>query len=553
MSNDLQTLQHLLQFPENETVEFKEWKDKIDFKELCKYISALSNEARLLDKRQAWFIIGISDKRKVTGTNALLKKTDAETIDEINKHTQSISQALKAISPPTIHQVHHPDGRVLMYEITPARQGIPVSYDGHYYGRNGSSLGALSLDELDRLRMPEDWSKGIIPEASLADLDPEAVAFARVQYKKKNPTIAQEVDAWEDITFLNKAKLTINGKITRTALILLGKEESTHYLNPYVAQITWILKDKDNFERDYQHFLPPFLLSVDQVFNKIRNLKYRYLKTPDSLFPDEVDRYEPFTIREALNNCIAHQDYRGMIRVIEFEDDKLIFTNTGTFIPGSIEKVIRENAPESTYRNPFLVQAMVNLQMIETIGSGIRKMFNFQRQRYFPMPDYDFAERSVKLTIEGKVLDEDYARILAQHSDLTLEEIFLLDKVQKKKPLTSTEEKHLKSKRLIEGRKPNYYLSKKVAQQTDQKAEYSRNKALHKEQYFTFIKNAIQQHGFLETKDIRGLLWKILPEWMDDIQKNNKIRNLITELSRKGVIKNVGTKKKPIWRLDTNS
>jgi ATP-dependent DNA helicase RecG len=82
-------------------------------------------------------------------------------------------------------------------------------------------------------------------------------------------------------------------------------------------------------------------------------LKYRYLKS-GSLTPEEVDQYEPYSIREAINNCIAHQDYTksGRINVIE-TDDQLIFSNYGSFIPGSVEKVIREDAPEEFYRNVF--------------------------------------------------------------------------------------------------------------------------------------------------------------------------------------------------------
>ena len=109
-----------------------------------------------------------------------------------------------------------------------------------------------------------------------------------------------------------------------------------------------------------------------------------------TLFPDEVDQYEPFVIREAINNCIAHQDYTKSRRINVVEtDDQLVFTNLGSFIPGSVEKVVMENAPEEHYRNRFLATAMSNLKMVDTAGGGIRKMFNYQRARFFPMPEYD--------------------------------------------------------------------------------------------------------------------------------------------------------------------
>jgi len=108
--------------------------------------------------------------------------------------------------------------------------------------------------------------------------------------------------------------------------IYIGKDESEHYLGSADTKIRWVLKTLDNQSKDYEIFSIPFLLAVDQIFDKIRNLKYRYL--PDgTLFPNEVLRYDPFVIRESLNNAIAHQDYSkcGRINVIEIEDDHLVF------------------------------------------------------------------------------------------------------------------------------------------------------------------------------------------------------------------------------------
>ena len=291
------------------------------------------------------------------------------------------------------------------------------------------------------------------------------------------------------------------------------------------------------------------LLSVEKVFTKIRNLKYRYLQE-DTIFPTEVTQYEPFSIREALNNCIAHQDYtkKAFINLIEGED-RLIFSNYGTFIPQSVEKVVLEDAPEEIYRNRFLVQAMFNLNMVDTVGGGIKKMFNYQRKRLFPMPAYDLSEGKVKMTLIGKILDMNYAQRLAQDEELILEEIILLDKVQKRKELTTIEEKHLRKRHLIEGRKPNYFICKEISQKTGQKADYSKNKGLDKQYYLDFILNAIKDHSNMTRADIDKLLWEKLPDILTDIQKKNKINNLLAELKKQNKIKNIGTFKTSVWVL----
>lgn len=539
--NDLRSLS-----AETEVVEFKEAKTNYDFSKLGKYFSALSNEANLKGKPYAWLIFGIENKKHaIVGSQYRPKRKDLDSLkgEIANKTTNRITFI-------EIHELHFKEGRVIMFQIPAAPKGIPITFDGHYYGRDGEELVPLNLEEIERIRAQattEDWSAAIIPEASIDDLDEKALTIARLNFKSKFPEKVQEVDTWNDITFLNKAKITIKGKITRTAIILLGKEESEHFINPAEAKIRWLLKDADGNDKDYLIVSCPMLLAVDKVYSKIRNLKYRYIKS-DTLFPEEIDQYEPYAIREAVNNCIAHQDYtkHGRINVVEM-DDHLVFTNLGSFIPGSVERVVKDDAPEEHYRNRFLATAMFNLKMVDTAGGGIRKIFNYQRQRYFPLPDYDLSGGKVKVTLTGKVLDLQYAQLLAKNKELSLDDIILLDKVQKRKPLTETEEKRLKVKKLIEGRKPNYFISIQVAQNTGLKATYSKNRAFDKDYYLDLIEKAIKEHGSMTRGEIDDLLWKKLPDWMEDNQRKNKINNLLSELRKKSRIYNKGSFAKPAW------
>jgi ATP-dependent DNA helicase RecG len=133
-------------------------------------------------------------------------------------------------------------------------------------------------------------------------LDEQAIRKARTEFVKRNPKYENEIADWDDAKFLDKAKLTIRGKITRAAFILLGKEEEEHLLDSSV-KIRWLLRTVTNEDKDYEIFSVPFILAVDEVFAKIRNLKYRYLRD-GTLFPDEALRYDPFVIREPLNNTV---------------------------------------------------------------------------------------------------------------------------------------------------------------------------------------------------------------------------------------------------------
>lgn len=536
---------------ENEVVEFKEAKNGYDFSKLGKYFSALSNEANLKGVPVAWLVFGVNDQRRVVGSAFRPARKDLGSLKEeiANKTTNRITFV-------EIHEVIRPEGRVVLMEIPAAPRGLPVAFDGHYHGRDGEALGALNLEEIERIRAQstvEDWSAVIVPDATLADLDEQALTVARQNYKSKFPDKAAEVDAWDDQTFLNKAKLTIKGKQTRASLLLLGREEAEHFLLPAEAKIRWLLKDHAGNDRDYALFGMPLLLAVDKVYAKIRNLKYRYIRE-GTLFPEEIDQYEPYAIREALNNCIAHQDYTlaGRINVVEREES-LSFTNKGSFVPGDVQRVVMEDAPEEHYRNRLLATAMFNLKMVDTAGGGIRKLFMYQRQRFFPMPDYDLSGNRVQLTLTGKVLDMDYARLLARDGGLELQDIMALDKVQKRQPLNADDERRLKSRGLIEGRKPNYFIARSLAQQTGQKAKYSKNAAFDKQYYLDLICKAVKEHGTMTRKDVDELLWNKLPEWMDEKQRKAKVGNLLSELRRHGKIVNQGSDGQPSWALLNSS
>jgi len=408
------------------------------------------------------------------------------------------------------------------------------------YGRDGEQLNALNLEELERIRKQageDDWSIGICEQATLSDLSEEAILKARELYAVKNPALLEEIRQWDDMTFLNKARICIKGRITHTAILLLGKPESESLIHPAVAKISWILKDRDNIEKDYAHFCCPFLLSIEKVRKKIRNLKYRYLPG-GSLFPDEVDSYDPYIIREALNNCIAHQDYTlgGKINVIENEDSILIFVNMGSFIPRTIENVITADAPEPQYRNWFLANAMVNLNMIDTIGSGIRRMFTIQKRKFFPLPEYTLTNNQVKVVITGKVLDMNYAKQLAQMPELSLDDIMLLDKIQKHKPLNNVEIKKLRQKRLIEGRKPNFHISSHVAGKTGQKADYMSLKGIDDNYCKKMIIDYLREFSKGKRADFEKVLLDKLPDVLDEQQKKNRIKNNLQSLRKEGII-----------------
>ena len=532
---------------EDEVVEFKKAENNFDFDDLGKYFSALSNEANLRDKAFAWLTFGVHDKtREILGTSFKSSMKSLQKLkQDLSQHTTDNHTFRE------IYELKVEGKRVLLFQIPATPRGIPMAWKGHFYARRGESLGALDMGKYEEIRrqvVDEDWSKEILEGATIEDLDPEAIKEARRKYGKKHPDLVKEMKRWDDITFLNKAKITLKGKITNTAILLVGRTESEYLISPAVARIRWIYKDSKGNERDFAIETCPFVLATDKIYGKIRNFKY-LIMDPEltSLVPDNLDTYDPFIIREALNNAIAHQDYgcHGMINVVE-EEDRLIFTNLGSFIPDSVRSVLENDAPEEHYRNKMLANAMVELGMVDTIGSGIKRMFDKQRERLFPMPDYDFSENRVKVTVVGKVLDVDYARLLTRDKTLSLLDIEMLSRIQMHRPLSKEEIDYLRKRKLVEGRKNALYFAKSVAGATGQKAEYTRNKGFDDEYYRDLIMKALEQHERMSRPEINALLMNKLPEALTEKQKLSKIGHLLTYLRQSGKIE-IGDKKQ--WQL----
>lgn len=534
---------------ENEACEWKEFKFlKHSFAsasgtDIISYISAIANmEGGYLVigvEDNTCEIVGIQDFYNYNSQNSKLKII--ERCANINSEKLHIEEFITSDTNKTVWVFHIPKHlpRLIVYAHSKAWQRIEDSLTDLKKERQDAIL-------KEQINTNEDWSAQIVPTATLDDLDPEAIAKARIEYKEKNPRKANECDTWDTITFLNKAKITLRGQITNTALLLLGKEESSYLLSPSVAKISWILKDEQNVEKDYEHFGIPFLLNSSEVFNRIRNLTYRYLKN-DSLFPIEIKMYDAFVIREALHNCIAHQDYSllGRITVVE-KPDELLFTNLGDFIPQSVERVIEQDAPQEYYRNQFLADAMVNLNMIDTIGSGIRRMFLKQQERFFPMPDFDLSNPSkVAVKIAGRIWNENYTRLLMSKTDLDLKTVVLLDRVQKNLPISDDEIKKLKALGLIEGRKPNLHLSSTIAKITNDKASYIRKRGIDDEYCKKMILDYLAKFKEGKKDDFEKILLDKLPEILDINQKRDKIKNILQWLKRQGKIRVEGK----IWKM----
>ena len=542
----------LWEHSENEVVEFKKAETNFDIDELGKYFSALSNEANLREYEFAWIVFGVWDKtHQVVGTSF----KDSEIA--LNRLKQDMSQhTTDNLIFRNIVPIEVEGKRILLFQIPASPRNIVMHWKGVAYGRDGESLKPLNQAKQDAIRQQPpipDWTAQFVPNATIGDLDELALATARVMFKKVHSSSipATEIDSWTAEEFLAHSMMMRDCQITRAAIILLTTPLSIQKIHPAVAQITWTWEDEEGIVQDYEHFTIPFILTVDKVLSKIRNKTMRELPG-GTLFPETMKQYDEYTIREVLHNAIAHQDYTLQKRIVFVEGpNTLYYGNCGSFIPGTIEDALEHKGPQFHYRNECLCRGMVNFNMIDTVGRGIKKIYTEQRKRFFPMPDYeiDNEHRTVGVTIYGKMIDEKYTSLLKTNQGLSLKECLWLDAIQKHHPITKDAAKHLLNNGLIEGRAPHYTISLKVAKLTNQIGHYTKENGLTENSIQKLLLQLAHNAGSMGFKrqHVYEGLQHVFPTNLTHDEKLRKIGNLLRKLAKEGLIQKSNSGK--LWLI----
>ena len=539
---------------ENARCEWKEFKNlKNSFcgnekDDVISYVSAIAN------MEGGHLVIGVKDKTlEIVGTdisrltfNGQPANTQSATFKLTEQCTYLSSEGL------SIEEFVTDDTnkRVWIIHIPKHLPRRPVLAHKKAWQRIEDSLVEMTSERMsvileEPIYTAKDWSAEIVADATIDDLDEVAIAKARMMFKKVHSRIpSEEVNAWNVQTFLSKCGLTRNGGITRAAIILLGKYESAFKLRPTVAQVTWTRRDKNQEVVDYEHFTVPFILTVDEILSKIENLTLREMPG-GTLFPDTMKQYDDYTIREALHNCIAHQDYTLQQRINFVENPGyLYYSNAGTFIPGTLENALRNEEPQAHFRNECLCRAMVDFNMIDTVSRGIKKMFNEQWRRHFPMPDYeiDQIKKKVVVRIYGNEINKRYTDLLKTNDTLSLWDCISLDAVQKGRTIHEDIAQDLLKRRLIEGETPHYSISLGIAKNTHQLPSYTKTKGLDKERLRQMVLQYLSNAGDEGAKrdSIYEYLKDVLPQNKTEEQQLRLLGDLLKAMKLEKMIRTDG-------------
>ena len=532
-----------------------EWKERRSLKsnisgrkgeDLASYISALAN----MDG--GCIVIGVQDGTlAVTGIQEFADYTADNVVHRVLGKTPGLpSMGLR------VQELRASDTGAVVWLVHVPRHAPRELVFAHdqAWQRDGDSLTGLREDRRRAILLEpmagEDWSAVLVPQATLEDLDVAAIAKAREKYAERHQREpwADQILHWSAEKLLDKIGLTLHGRITRACMLLLGHPESASaFLSPHPAEITW----KVAAERVAEHFHPPFLLTTTDVALRIRNPNIK-LFPANELLAVTLPRYDTNKVLlEGLHNCLAHQDYAQCGRIVVEESAGLVrMINLGGFFDGQPEDYASGTRTPGRYRNDRLAKAMAEVGMIDKVGFGIHDMVQAQRRRFLPLPDYEGSSllRTV-FNIYGQEIDENYSHWLMERTDLPIEHVLWLDRLQKKLRLDAAQVAELRRAGLIEGRSPKLHISAQMAVATEQEVAYLNHKGLDSKHYKGLVLGLLAL-GPQPRAKINAMLLPKLPAAIALSSQKTFIKNLLQDMVREQLIENAGgATQAALWRL----
>lgn len=442
------------------------------------YVTALCNE------KGGSLVIGMEDKypHKVVGTSQNENST-GELEANIYRDT-----GIR----PKIYELYEDEtekkGRVLVIDVPPRPAGTVFKFEDVPLMRVGEELKPMS-DEVYLSIIQEnepDFSQQICRDATLDDLDPDALSVLKEKYARKqnNPIFL----TLSNRQILSDLQLITDEGVTNAAVILLGKEDFIKRVYPQASVMLEYRHSESQITFDNRiSYSQPFFIMIDRLWHDIdlRNGKFQIKEGP---YIFDVPYFNEEVIRESINNAITHRDYtRHSETVIKQYPQKLIVTNAGGFPHGvTIDNIL---TVPSTPRNRLLADVLSKTGIVERSGQGIDKIFYRTLSEGKEAPDYSGSDAfNVELILSAIIQDKAFALFiesvqqnLAEDNKLSVFEIVVLDKIRRNEKTTALDKaviKQLMDRNLIEKRgKTNgihYILCRSYYEFTGNTAEYSK-------------------------------------------------------------------------------
>ncbi|MCX5868593.1 MAG: putative DNA binding domain-containing protein [Proteobacteria bacterium] len=505
MSTTLAELPNILDALEGENLEFKEAKISFSSDLLGKYCAALANEGG------GKVVLEVTDKRprKVVGTQAFpqLERTRAGLMDKIPLRIDC-------------SELHHPDGRVLVFEIPSRPIGVPIKYEGIYWSRKADGLVPISEDKL-RIIFEEsgrDFSAEICPGVSPQDLDPTAIEDFRRHWIEKSKSSGLAALSPEQL--LRDTEVLTDGGVTYAALILFGNHSA---LGKYLGQAEVVFEYRSNEApgpaQQRKEYRQGFFSFYDDLWNTI-NLRNDLQHYQDGLFMRDIPTFEEKPVRETILNAVSHRDYRsgGSVFIRQYPR-RLEIVSPGGFPAGiTPENIIWNQNP----RNRRIAEVLAKCGLVERAGQGFDLIYRECIRQSKPLPDFSRTDNYfVWLTLHGEIQDPEFLRFLEQvgqekMASFNTEDFLAIDRIHREQPVPDnlkTRIPYLLDQGVIErlgrGRGVRHLLSRRFYRFLGKPGVYTRKRGLDRDQNKALLVKHIQDNQ--DTGSKMEVLKQVLP------------------------------------------
>lgn len=414
--------------------------------------------------------------------------------------------------------------RVLVISIPSRPIGKVYKFEDVPLMRVGEELLPMSDEQYLKIisEQEPDFSEKICDGLAFYDLDPVAILKLKEAYSKKqdNPQFI----SLSNEQALSDLSLIKGNQVTYSALILVGKEEA---IKKYLPQSTINLEYRNtltqiNFDNRII-FTGPYFISIDKLWDAINQRNGR-VPVQQGLFIFDIPFFNKEVIREAVNNAVAHRDYRKSSEVVikQFPTEMHVVNPGGFPLGVTIQNLLTVN---STPRNRLLSDVLAKTGVVERSGQGVDKIFYQSISEAKPEPDYSKSDDfQVELRLSGIVEDKAFALFIRQNQQsrkdddkLSVQEIITLNRIRKgadKATLDATVLKKLEKENLVERvgktNSQKIILSKEYFVFTGRQSEYSDGKPIDTLQIGMIIMKHIQEFGKGKMKEFEQLLAKFL-------------------------------------------
>ena len=360
-------LHDLIAQGEGSALEFKQSVTKDLGRHLCAFANADGGT----------LLIGISDRGRIVG------------VADHNRIKSRIQNVARSADPPISVEIDTIDD--VLRVIVPPQHHKPYSFGGRFFRRDGATGQQMARAEIEDLFYAAGrlhFDRTPCPNFDMARaLNDET--WTRFSQRAKIPEAMNRVAA-----LLNLGLIDAQQRMTHAGAWLMANDIRTITAAAHVSCALFLGRTKSRI-LDRREFHGPAATMIDDVTAWILT-KINVELIIKSVRREERPELPEDALREAVANAVAHRDYRspGNVQVYVFKDRVEIVSPGG--LPAGMTQA--DLGAKSMPRNPLLFSMLYRMDVVEHIGSGIRRILDRCREHGVPQPMIEVSENWVTVT-----------------------------------------------------------------------------------------------------------------------------------------------------------